>query len=69
MAASDSTDDIDSAPLDSRELDYLRSQVSTIPPRLLLIGVLIAVAVGLGIVIASPELHDYGSLFEFGVLF
>jgi hypothetical protein len=69
MAASDSTDETDSAPLDSRELDHLRSQVSAMPPRLSLMGGLIAVAVGLGMVIASPELHDYWSLFGFGVLF
>ncbi|MBT2746964.1 MULTISPECIES: hypothetical protein [unclassified Lysobacter] len=62
-------DETDSAPLDSRELNHLRSQVSAMPPRLSLIGGLATVAVGLGIVIAWPELHGYGSLFGFGVLF
>jgi hypothetical protein len=69
MTTRPTQDEIDSAPLDSRELDYLRSQVSAMPPRLSLIGGLIAVAVGLAMVIASPELHDYWSLFGFGVVF
>lgn len=60
---------VDSTPLDARELDYLRSQMSAIPPRMILTGGLMAVAIGSAMVIAAPELHETWSLFGFSVLF
>jgi len=60
---------IDSAPLDARELDQLRSRMSAIPPRMILTGGTMAVVAGAGMVIASPELHEGWSLFAFGAMF
>lgn len=69
MTATDNTNAADSAPLDARELDYLRSQMSAIPPRMILTGGVMAVATGSAMVIAAPELHEGWSLFAFGALF
>lgn len=69
MAAIDSTEDIDSAPLNSRELDYFRSRIWVIPPRMLLVGASMAVATGLAMVITSPALQDGSSLFALGATF
>ncbi|MBW8808262.1 MAG: hypothetical protein JF591_05400 [Lysobacter sp.] len=43
--------------------------MSTIPPRIILTGGLLAVATGTAMVIAAPELHEGWSLFAFGALF
>lgn len=69
MTANEDAHAADSAPLNARELDHLRSQMSAIPPRMLLTGGLMAIATGAAMVIASPELHEGWSLFAFGALF
>lgn len=68
MSANRIDDSTDHAPLDTRERDYLRSRLAPTPPALQLAGGLGAVAVCVGMVIASPELHGFWSMFGFGVL-
>ena len=68
MSANRIDDSTDHAPLDTRERDYLRSRLAPTPPALQLAGGLGAVAVCVGMVIASPELHGFWSVFGFGVL-
>lgn len=66
MTATFSAYEIDSAPLDSRELDYLRSKTSTAAP---LIGGLAAITLGAtAIVMAAPDLDRGGWLLCVGML-
>lgn len=58
----------DSAPLDARELGYLRSKLSAAAPKRSLVTGLAPVAIGLTVVIFAPELHGFWSLLGFGVL-
>lgn len=61
------TDDADGhAALGARERDYLRSRLSPTSPALQLAGGMTVAAACIGLVVASPELHGFWSMFGFG---
>ncbi|RDZ29153.1 hypothetical protein [Lysobacter silvisoli] len=68
MSANRIDDDAGHTTLDARERSYLRTRLSSTPPILQLADGLIAVAVCIGMVVASPELHGFWSIFGFGVM-